>query len=211
MWESHEIFWNIKSSYIPSSTPWPSQFGIQKCQTVSAPFSSPFSCISFFFLSSITKMRQEISEFRTLWEMLHMYWLTVLLFQLWMVNNIIISILQMRSLRLTVLRHFLEVTQLMGSRAEIRTLSWFQLPGSWVPWDTAPSMGKLRTRKRKGSTWANRKKGAQISNLLLPLGTSSQGHPCHPHGLAQGQLLASGVSPPGNVSNGICRHSSTAY
>lgn len=105
MWESHEIFWNIKSSYIPSyffnsmSIPvWHPEMSNNLY-----PSSSAFFSIFFFFLSFIIKMSQEITEFRTLCEMLHMYWLIVLLFQLWMVNNII-PILQMRRLRLTVVK-----------------------------------------------------------------------------------------------------------
>ena len=213
MWESHEIFWNIKSSCIPSSTPWPSQFGIQKCQTISTPYSSPFSCIFFFFLSSITKMSQEITEFRTLCEMLHMYWLIVLLFQLWMVNNIIIPILQMRRLRLTVvmstfskLHSWWEAglrSELWGADSSFQGLECHEiLP---LPWENS------RPEKERGLPKPIGKKGDQISNLLLPLGNSSQGHLCHLHGLAHRQLLASGVSPLENVSNVICRHSRAAH
>lgn len=155
MWESHEIFWNIKSSYIPSSAPWPSQFGIQKCQTVSAPFSSPFSRIFFFFSSSITKMSQEISEFRTLCEMLHMYWLTVLLFQLWMVSNIIIPTLQMRSLRLTVLR------QLSRSYTAHGKQGWDQNSEELIP--ASRVLSAMRYCPFHGKTQDQKKKGVYLS------------------------------------------------
>ena len=247
MWESHEIFWNIKSSYIPSSTPWPSQFGIQKCQTISTPYSSPFSCIFFFFLSSITKMSQEITEFRTLCEMLHMYWLIVLLFQLWIVNNIIIPILQMRRLTWCEMLHMywlivllfqlwmvnniiIPILQMRRLRLTVVMSTFSKLHSSWeaglrselwgadsnfqglecheilpLPWENS------RPEKERGLPKPIGKKGDQISNLLLPLGNSSQGHLCHLHGLAHRQLLASGVSPLENVSNVICRHSRAAH
>ena len=172
MWESHEIFWNIKRSYVPSSTPWPSQFGIQKCQTISTPSSSPFSCI-FFFLSSITKMSQEITEFRTLSEMLHMYWLIVLLFQLWMVNTIIIPILQMRRLRLTVVTSTFSKlhssweaglrSELWGADSSFQGLECHEiLP---LPWENS------RPEKERGLPKPIGKKGTRSQTSCSHLGT----------------------------------------
>ena len=153
---------------LTSSTPWPSQFGIQKCETVSTPSSSAFFSIFFFFLSSIIKMSQEITEFRTLCEMLHMYWLIVLLFQLWMVNNIIIPILQMRRLRLTVVKSTFSKLHKVSEKQGWDLNSEELIPASRALSATryCPFHGKTQDEKTKGVYLSQlEKKGPDLKPL----------------------------------------------